>query len=188
MPKSERERLLEMLVAESLSFQTVPLSSGKKSQYYVDGKMVATTPEGAALIADAIRELIGEKNIDAVGGPTIGADPMLGSLSGRGYYRTFIIRKSPKSHGLSKWIEGQLNENDRKVIIIDDVATTGKSLIEAIETVKREYPEVEIIKVIVLVDRQEGAGEALSKRGYLLESIFKSAKLIEQKQKCKKAA
>ena len=181
--KAKRERLLQMLAEQSLRLQPITLSSGKESSYYVDGKMVATTPEGAPLIADAIKDLIGDIQVDAVGGPTIGADPMLGALSGKGYYRTFIIRKEPKSHGLSKWIEGQLNKDDHRAVIIDDVATTGGSILKAINTVKKEFPQLEIVKVIALVDREEGAGELLSKHGYNLESVFRSIELIEKRPK-----
>jgi len=182
MLTSERERLMKMLVDQSLHLQPITLSSGKPSSFYFDGKMVASTPEGAPLIAEAIKEIIGNTQVDAVGGPTIGADFMLGALSGKGYYRTFIIRKEPKKHGLSKDIEGQLNEYDRKIAIIDDVATSGGSILKAINTVKKEFPKIEVVKVIVLVDREEGATETLRENGYILESIFKATPLLSRKK------
>ncbi|MDY6856358.1 MAG: phosphoribosyltransferase family protein [Thermodesulfobacteriota bacterium] len=167
-----------MILDLSLQMRPVTLSSGKSSEYYIDGKMVASDPGGAPLIANAIKDIIGTTQIDSVGGPTIGADFMLGALSGKGYFRTFIIRKTPKEHGLNKWIEGQLNENDRKIAIIDDVATTGGSILKAIEAVKGEFPRVKIIKVVVLVDREEGAKEKLKEKGYVLESVFKATELF----------
>ena len=195
MNQSERNRLLRMLVKHSLSFAPVTLSSGKSSNYYVDGKMTATTPEGAPLIADAIKDAINAELVDSVGGITMGADPMLGALSGKGYFRTFIVRKEAKPHGKSKYIEGQLNKDDKRVVFIDDVATTGGSILRGLEVLRREYPHIEIVKVIVLVDREEGAKENLKKHGYVLESIFTSKELIEEKKKqeeassrCKKAA
>lgn len=188
MPKSKRDKLLELLADKSLHLQSVTLSSGKSSNYYIDGKMVATTPEGAPLIAEAIRDAIGNMQVDAVGGITIGADPMLGALSGRGYFRTFIVRKEPKSHGLNKWIEGQLNKDDKRVVFIDDVATTGGSILKGLEMLKIEFPQIEIVKIIVLVDREEGAKENLRKQGYTLESIFTSKELIAEKERQKEAS
>jgi len=191
----KREILKQLLVKHSVELTEVILSSGKKSNYYIDGKMVSTTPEGAPIIADLVKEMIGTTDIDAVGGPTIGADPILGALAGKGYYRTFIIRKEPKKHGSRKWIEGQLKEEDRRVVIVDDVATTGGSILRAIDTLKKVFPQLEVAKVIVLVDREEGAKEKLEARGYKLESIFKAKELVEAKKqqegvgnKCRAAA
>jgi len=195
MIESERRRLMEMLVDQSLHLKTVTLSSGKSSKYYFDGKMVASDPNGAPLIAEAIKDIIGDTQVDTVGGPTIGADFMLGALSGKGYFRTFIIRKTPKEHGLGKCVEGQLNEQDRKVAIIDDVATSGGSILKAIDIVKKEFPQAEIVKVVVLVDREEGANEKLKEKGYVLESVFEAKELLLAKnirgnseQKCMIAA
>lgn len=195
MLESKREKLRRLLIEQSLHEQPVTLSSGKSSNFYFDGKMVALTSEGAPLIAEAIKEIIGNTQVDAVGGPTIGADPMLGALSGLGFFRCFIIRKEPKKHGLSKWIEGPLNEKDKKVVIIDDVATSGGSILKSINILKAEFPQIEIVKVIVLVDRQEGAEENLREKGYVLESVFKADEFISLKKasdasdkKCMKAA
>ncbi len=179
---SKREVLKRLLVEDAVELKEVILSSGKRSNYYIDGKMVSTTPEGAPVIADIIKEMIGDVVIDAVGGPTIGADPILGALAGKGYYRTFIIRKEPKEHGLGKWIEGQLTEEDKRVVIVDDVATTGGSIIKAIKTLKSEFPQIDVVKVIVLVDREEGASERLREEGYKVESIFKAKELVEAKK------
>ncbi|RLB10957.1 MAG: orotate phosphoribosyltransferase [Deltaproteobacteria bacterium] len=179
---SKREVLKRLLVEDAVELKEVILSSGKRSNYYIDGRMVSTTPEGAPVIADIIKEMIGDVVIDAVGGPTIGADPILGALAGKGYYRTFIIRKEPKEHGLGKWIEGQLTEEDKRVVIIDDVATTGGSIIKAIKTLKSEFPQIDVVKVIVLVDREEGASERLREEGYKVESIFKAKELVEAKK------
>lgn len=176
--------MLGLLVQHSLHFKETFLSSGKISNYYIDGNMVAFLPEGAPLISKAIKEIIGDAKIDAVGGLTLGADPMLGALSGKGYFRTFIVRKQPKEYGLNKWIEGQLSNEDERVVIIDDVATTGGSILTAIKTVKKEFPNIEIVKVIVLVDREEGARKKLFQHGYVLESVFKSKELIDKKVKC----
>ena len=188
MNRGKRQKLLNLLVEHSFSLRDVMLSSGRRSDYYIDGKMTAATPEGAPLIADLIKEKIGNISVDAVGGLTIGADPMLGALSGRGYFRTFYIRKEAKAHGLQKIIEGQLCDQDKTVVIIDDVATMGGSIMEAINAVKKEFPQIIIQKVIVLVDREEGAKETLKKHGYILESLFTSKELIEASERCHQAA
>ncbi len=191
MNESKRKKLLMLLVEHSLSFVDVILSSGRGSRYYIDGKMTATTTEGAPLIADLIKEKIGDAPVDAVGGLTIGADPMLGALSGKGYFKTFYIRKEPKAHGLHKFIEGQLSENDKTVVIIDDVATTGGSILNAINRVKEAFPHANIEKIIVLVDREEGAKENLEKQGYTLECLFTGRELLKaskEGKKCNQAA
>ena len=175
---AHKRRLKQLLIDYALIFDDVKLSSGSQSTYYIDARMVTTSSEGASIIAEIMRDVIEE--VDAVGGPTIGADPILGALAGKGYYRTFIIRKEPKEYGLCKWIEGQLTEKDERVAIIDDVATTGRSLVKAIQTVKDHFPHINIAKVVVLVDREEGAKEALSEHNYQLVSIFKASELIKK--------
>ncbi len=175
----KRKILKELLIKYALHIRPVMLSSGKKSNYYIDVRAVSTSSLAAPIIADLMKEMIGD--VDAVGGPPIGAVPILGALAGKGYYRTFIVRKEPKQYGLSKWIEGLLTEEDRKVAIIDDVATTGSSLLRAINVVKEQFPGIEVVKVVVVVDREEGAEENLKRFGYRLESIFKAKELIESK-------
>lgn len=171
-----KELLRKLLVCNALIFDNVTLSAGNHSTYYIDGRMVTTSPQSAPLIASIMKTIIGP--VDAVGGPSIGADPILGALAGLGYYRTFIVRKEPKKHGLNKWIEGQLDKNDKRVAIIDDVATTGQSLLKAIRIVREQFPDIQIVKVAVLVDREEGAEQKLAEYGYDLLSIFKISQLI----------
>ncbi len=180
---TDRERLIQLMAERALrSFQegSIPLSSGKSSKYYVDAKMVCQDPEVAPLIVDAFKELIGDIEVDAVGGPTIGAVPIIGALSGKGYFRTFFIRKQAKKHGLSKWIEGPLTRADKKVVIIDDVATTGQSIKTAITSLKKDFPNIEISKIIVLVDREDGASELLRDYGCNFVSILTLRELIAQ--------
>ena len=171
-----RSRLEQLLIDHALIFDAVKLSSGSQSTYYIDARMVTTIPEGARLTAKVMKEEIG--SVDAVGGPSIGAVPILGALAGLGYYRTFVIRKEPKSHGLCKWIEGQLCEEDKQVAVVDDVATSGQSLLKAIRVVKEQFPHIQVAKVVVLVDREEGAEQALAEHGFRLVSIFKASQLI----------
>ncbi len=152
---NKRKKLLVLLKKNSLFFNDTKLSSGRNSDFYIDSKMTATMKGGAPLIADLIKEKIGNISVDTVGGPSLGANPILGALSGRGYFDTFLIRKEPKKHGLCKFIEGRLNKYDKNVIIIDDVATTGKSILRSINTVKEVFLNINIKKISVLVDREE---------------------------------
>ena len=120
--------------------------------------------------------MIKDSNIDAVGGPTLGADPIVGALACLSYInrtpiRTFIVRKSPKGHGMQRQIEGPALKKKSRVVLVDDVATTGQALIEAKKALDKIG--VKAIKAIVIVDRGEGAKGNLAKEGLPLESVFK---------------
>ena len=151
------------------------LSSGKKSNYYLDGRVITLTPEGAYLVASIILEMVEGQDIAAIGGPTLGADPIVGAVAAISYIKqipvkTFIVRKETKEHGAQRQIEGPALENKRKVILVDDVATTGKALIEAKAALDKAGIPVDT--AIVIVDRLEGAKDNLAKAGLRLESIF----------------
>lgn len=169
-----RANLLNLIKKEALSNQSVKLSSGRQSSYYIDCRLVTLDPAGSLAIAEIIFDMLRGEEIDAFGGPTLGADPICGSLAAVSQQkgnpiRSFIIRKEPKAHGKSKWIEGPLKTGSR-VAIFDDVATSGGSLLKAIKAV--EEMDCKVVRVIVLVDRGEGAGEKLAEEGYKLEAIF----------------
>ena len=181
MEKAKLQRLkaelLQILKKEAFFKEKIVLSSGKTSDYYIDGRIVTLSPEGAYLTAAVILELVKDEDIQAIGGPTLGADPIVGAIASLSFINkcpinTFIVRKSPKSHGKMRQIEGPTLKKGSKVILIDDVATTGKSLVEAIKLLGRE--QIEVKKAIVLIDRQEGARENLDKENCPLISIFKT--------------
>lgn len=170
-----KDSLLEKIKKDALEIGVGRnLSSGKKSDYYIDGKMVTLDSEGAFLTAKVIFDMIASVDFDAIGGLTLGADPIVGALALFGYInnkpiQAFIVRKEPKKHGTMKLIEGKLTKGS-KVIIVDDVVTTGNSILQAIETVEKE--NCEVVKIIVLVDRQDGAREKFNSKGYEFEPIF----------------
>ena len=173
--KELKAKLLALLEKEALKKGKFVLSSGKESNYYLDGRIITLTPEGAYLTASIILEMIKDKNLDAVGGPTLGADPIVGAIAALSYaknipIKTFIVRKSTKEHGTQRQVEGPALKNGQRVILVDDVATTGKALIEAKEALEKIGVKIE--KALVIVDRNEGAAENLSKAGLKLESIF----------------
>jgi orotate phosphoribosyltransferase len=170
-----KTKLLALLKREALKTGEFVLSSGKTSNYYLDGRIITLTPEGAYLAASIILELIKDKGIDAVGGPTLGADPIVGAIACLSHIenipiKTFIVRKTAKEHGTQRQIEGPALKEGSRVILVDDVATTGKALIEAKEALDKIGVEVEL--AIVIVDRGEGASVNLAKAGLRLESIF----------------
>lgn len=171
-----KQKLLVLLKKEALKRGRFVLSSGKISNYYLDGRIITLTPEGAYLVASIILEMIKNEDIDAVGGPTLGADPIVGAIAALSHIKqtpmkTFIVRKATKEHGTQRQIEGPALKEKSKVILVDDVATTGKSLVEAKEALDKIG--VVVTRSIVIVDREEGAKENLAKAGLKLESIFK---------------
>jgi len=174
--KRERRRLFYLLKKYAFRKGEFILSSGKKSSYYIDARVVTLDPEGAYLCAKIILDLIKGKEISAIGGPSLGADPILGAISALSYtkklsLKTFIIRKEPKSHGRRRLIEGPDLKRGDSVILIDDVVTTGESLLRSMKILKRMG--VKVKKAICIVDRQEGAVENLKRADLKLVSIFK---------------
>lgn len=170
-----KERLLKLLDKEALKRGDFTLSSGKKSSYYLDGRVITLTPEGAYLVANIILELCKDKDVSAIGGPTLGADPIVGALGVASYIKafpikTFIIRKSAKEHGTQRQIEGPELKKGERVILVDDVATTGKALVESKEALDKKGILCDC--AMVIVDRCEGARENLAQAGLRLESIF----------------
>jgi orotate phosphoribosyltransferase len=171
-----KAQLFKLLKGKALKKGRFVLSSGKISNYYLDGRVITLTPEGAFLAANIILDFIKKKKVDAIGGPTLGADPIVGAIAAISHIRrmpleTFIVRKAAKEHGAKRQIEGPVLKKGNKVIIIDDVATTGKALIEA--KIALDKIGVSIISALVIVDRCEGAEENLRKAGIKLNSIFK---------------
>lgn len=171
-----KARLFVLLNKKALKRGKFILTSGKTSNYYLDGRVITLTPEGAFLAANIILDIISKEGIDAVGGPTLGADPIAGAIACLSHIKriplkTFIVRKGAKEHGMRRQIEGPVLKKGDKVILVDDVATTGKSLVEAKYAL--DAIGVKIKKAIVIVDRLEGAKENLSAAGLKLESIFK---------------
>lgn len=154
--------------------EPIKLSSGKMSDVYFDGRKVTLHPEGMTLFARAILELIPLHSIDAVGGPSIGADPIATAVSLLAYLEkkktlpVFLVRKEAKQHGLQKQIEGASLKPGMNVLIVEDVVTTGKSVRNAISVV--EATGAKVVGVICLVDRKEGGREALAP--YPLTSVF----------------
>ena len=164
---SRYPELVKLLEQKSLRRGKFTLASGAESSFYIDGKMTCLDPEGATLIADAILDEIAALPIDAVGGMDMGATPIVGAVATRSFSRgkplpVFVVRKEVKQHGTMKPIEGPLKPGS-KVAIIDDVITTGGSIIKAIDAAKAAGCQV--LMAICVLDRQAGAAEAMEKLG-----------------------
>lgn len=182
-----KNRLLEMLLEKSFQYNKDPvfkLVSGKMSNYYVNCKMTTLNAEATLLIGRIFYEKVKPLGITAIGGLTQGADPiavataMTSGMEGRGI-NAFVVRKVAKEHGLKKLIEGDVHQGDR-VVIVDDVITTGQSTIDAIDRARNEG--LQVVKAVVLVDRQEGGRENIEKKGVPVESIFTIHDLMEKYQ------
>lgn len=164
-----KEALLKLIKEKAVVRGERKLASGKISNYYIDGKQVTLDPQGLFVTAKLILHMALAANADAVGGPTLGADPiaaavsLLSSHSGK-TVKAFIVRKEAKDHGMQKMIEGPaLNAGD-KVVMVEDVITTGGSVLKAIQAV--EQLGAKVVKVVCLVDRNEGAFETLANYQY----------------------
>jgi orotate phosphoribosyltransferase len=160
--------LAQLLKQKSLKFGNFVLASGRTSTYYIDGRLTSFDPAGAALIAEAVLKEIEGMPIDAVGGMDMGATPIVGAVACRSHYigrplPTFVVRKEVKKHGTQKKIEGPLPAAPCKVVIIDDVVTSGDSIIKAIDAAQEAG--CEIVLAIAVLDRGAGATETLAARG-----------------------
>jgi len=173
-----RARLLDLLKAKSFRKGRVVLSSGKESDFYIDCRQTALSAEGHQLVGRLFFETIMENFPDtqAVGGPTLGADPLVSAVSLTSWFEkqpldAFIVRKEPKGHGTGAWIEGMKNlEPGTKVVILEDVVTTGASTIKAIAKVQEAG--LEVLGALVLVDRCEGGKEAVEDSGSRLVALY----------------
>lgn len=174
--KEAREKLQNLIIDKAYFKEKITLSSGKTSDYYIDARIVTLDAEGVFLTASIILDMVKDLDLDAIGGPTLGADPLIGAINVLCFQTnknisSFIIRKSAKPHGKQRQTEGPELKKGSKVVIIDDVATTGKAFLQSIDVLTEMGAEV--LKAICIVDRQEGAKEALKDKGVELLSIFK---------------
>lgn len=171
---SARLRLLEIVRKKAYKEGKFTLASGKTSDFYLDCRLVTLDPEGLALFSRLVCAELGDAKAVAVGGLTLGADPiaagvaLMSHLLGRPL-RAFIVRKEQKQHGTAKEIEGELGAGDRAAIV-DDVMTSGGSVKLAIAAVERAGAKV--AKVVCLVDRQEGGSDELRSKGYDFKALY----------------
>lgn len=183
-----RTELSDLLRAKSVFHGDFTLSSGARSNYYLDCRLTTLDPKGAWLIGQTMHTLIRTEQaarnarIDAVGGLTMGADPIGLAVGMFSFWvkdatplQVFSVRKAPKGHGQTKLIEGNFRKGDT-VVVLDDVVTSGESTISAINAVVKEGGTVAF--VAVLVDRQEGGRKKIETLGHSVVSLFKRDELL----------
>ena len=178
------ERLIQMIAERSFQMSDTPsfkLASGKLSKYYVNCRLITLDPEGMHLIGNLIYDRIADSGIDLIGGPSLGANPIADAVSMTAYQKgklikPFYVREQAKDHGIAKKIEGNIKKGERAVIV-DDVITTGASTIRAIESARREG--LLVVKVITLVDREEGGREEIRRYVEDVESLVTMSTLIQ---------
>ncbi len=179
------KELTDLILEKSLKVADEPifeLASGKKSNLYIDCRKTTKNARGAYLIGNIIYDKISNLDVDAIGGLTMGADPVADAVAYTSVLKgklinSFSVRKKAKEHGLKRVIEGDVNNGDR-VVIVDDVATTGQSTIEAIENARAGG--LHVVKVIILVDRQEGGRENILKHDVDYEAILTKQDLLDE--------
>lgn len=182
MPDPRLQRLKTLLKERAVRFGEFTLASGAKSDVYVDGRLFTLSAEGAALLAELLWERIAPLKPDAVGGMTLGADPMVGAilhhagklgipLSG------FLVRKEPKGHGTKRSVEGPRPDKPKpRVVIVEDTFTSGGSSLQAATRVREEW-NAEVIGVFGLVDREAGAAAAFAAEGIPFHALLRLAEL-----------
>lgn len=179
-----KQELIDILCHKSFKYSEKPnfkLVSGKLSRFYINCKPTTLSPRGMFLAGHLVFDAIKDQRIRAVGGLTFGADPVSIAVAFTSELqnkpiKAFSIRKTKKKHGIVKWIEGEILPGER-VAILDDVATTGGSTIKAIDRARSEG--LEVVKVVILVDRQEGGIANIRKQVENVSSIITRKELMQ---------
>ncbi len=176
-------RLAKLLIEKSYREGDFVLSSGRRSDYYFDCRVTALHPEGSWLIGSLFNKLLAEQNIKGVGGMTLGADPLVSATTVISHENGrplagLLVRKEAKGHGTGQYVEGLGNfEQGDAVAMLEDVVTTGGSLLKACERVKAAG--LNIVTVCTILDRQEGGREILKDAGYDLLALFTREELVK---------
>jgi orotate phosphoribosyltransferase len=174
--------LVALLAERSTKRGLFTLASGKQSKYYIDARLTTMSPEGLSVIGQLALSTLRKSGwrIDAIGGLTLGADPISFAISYASAdsdhpLRAFTVRKETKTHGTGKIIEGPFKEGDR-VAVIEDVITTGGSALRAIEAVRTAKGTV--AGVLALVDREEGGRQTIEAAGIPVISLVAASQII----------
>jgi orotate phosphoribosyltransferase len=186
-----KKRLIELVLERTFKFTDKPtfkLASGKKSSYYFNCKPTTLNPEGMYLIGHLLYDMIRQQKRwkpKGIGGLTLGADPLSNAIAYTSYLKSdplesFVVRKEPKKHGTMLWVEGNVNDGD-KVVITEDVITTGGSTMKAIGRARK--CGLKVLGVVVLIDRQEGGREAIESFGVPVSTLLTKEEIFEAYKK-----
>ena len=181
---ADRSRLATLLRDHALVRESVVLASGRRSSYYFDARQVLLDPEGAALSGALAWDALRDAAPAAVGGLTLGADPLVCAVSAAAWAEQrrvtgFFVRKEAKKHGLQQWIDGPFIEEGTPVAVVDDVLTSWGSLISAVE--KARHAGGVVVAALVVIDRDEGGRDAaVAALGDApLHALFTAPELLE---------
>lgn len=180
---TDRDRLLALLAARSVRFGDFVLSSGGRSDYYIDARTTTMSAEGQLLVGSVGYALIRESGLDAthVGGLTMGADPVSYAIAHRSALEGtpidgFSVRAKAKEHGTGRRIEGGLPRGGR-CVVVEDAVSTGRSILTAAEAVRAAGAEV--VALLTLIDRQQGGREAAEAAGLALYAVFTGDEVLD---------
>lgn len=182
MDAADRQTLLRLMLDHAFRVGDFLLTSGRHSRYYFDGRLVTLDPVGALLIGKELVRWAREDGVELVGGPTLGADPMVtavalcSALDDGPRVGAFIVRKGTKEHGAGGEFAGPAPTRGQKVAVVDDALTTGGSLLTAIRPVEATGAQVAV--VYTLLDREEGGRERLESEGYRIRAVFTRTELL----------
>jgi orotate phosphoribosyltransferase len=182
---ASRARLAEIIRKRSFGCGEVTLASGRKSNFYFNLKPTMLDPEGATLLAELTYEALKDERLDYVGGLEMGAVPLAGAVAQLSWIKghpiaAFFVRKKPKEHGARLAVEGLAKGESlqgKRVVIIEDVTTTGESALKAIEAARDAGAEVGL--VLTMVDREEGAAETFKKAGLAFRWLYRASEFLK---------
>ena len=180
MESPDRDRLRRMLLERSMRFGEFVLSSGATSSYYIDVRKTSLHAEGLQWISELFWELLQGEDVTAVGGLTMGADPLVAGLmlhsakAGRPL-DGFLVRRNPKDHGTLGQVEGNL-AGHKRVAILDDVITSGESALIAAQAA--ESYKAKVVRILAVVDRNQGAAQVFAQHGYPFTTLFNVNELL----------
>ena len=180
-----RARLADIIFKRSFGYGEVTLASGRKSNFYFNLKPTMLDPEGAALLAELTLDALAGETIDYVGGLEMGAVPIAGAIAQLSFLKgkpvsAIFVRKKPKEHGAKLAIEGLAKGETlagKRVVVVEDVTTTGGSSMKAVEAVRDAGGEVAL--VFTMVDREEGAAEAFAAAGLKFRALYRASEFLK---------
>jgi orotate phosphoribosyltransferase len=180
LESNDRDQLRRMLLERSMRFGEFVLSSGATSNYYIDVRKTSLHPQGLERISRLFWEIIEAEDVTAVGGLTLGADPLVAGLMLHSAHRGrpldgFLVRRTNKTHGTLGQVEGNL-AGHKRVVILDDVITSGESALVAAEAA--ESYKAQVVRVLAVVDRNQGAAQIFQQRGYPFTALFTVNELL----------
>ena len=182
---ASRARLAEIIRKRSFGRGEITLASGRKSDFYFNLKPTMLDPEGASLLAELTYEALKDDNLDFVGGLEMGAVPLAGAIAQLSWIKghpiaAFFVRKKPKEHGARLAVEGLAKGETlqgKRIVIVEDVTTTGGSALKAAEAVRDAGGE--IVLVFTMVDREEGAAETFAEAGIEFRSLYRAGEFLK---------